>query len=65
MSNLVNHAQKELTRVGLFDKDADYDGMLGDAVLELITVFAAQGHSGYSAQMTRELFYKLSNFEEL
>jgi len=65
MSNLVNHANVELKKAGLFDKDADYDGMLGDAVLELITVFAAQGHSGYSAQMTRELFYKLSNFEEL
>lgn len=65
MSNLVDHAQKELTKVGLFDKDSDYDGMLGEGVLELITVFAAQGHSGYSAQMTRELFSKLSNFEEL
>lgn len=65
MSNLVDHANKELTRVGLFDKDSDYDGMLGESVLVLITVFAAQGHSGYSAQLTRELFHKLSNFEEL
>lgn len=65
MSNLVNHAQKELDKVGLFDKDADYDGMLGEAVLELITTFANQGHSGMSAQMTRELFYKLSNFDNL
>lgn len=65
MSNLVNHAKSELTRVGLFDNTSDYDGMLGDAVLELITVFANQGHSGWSAQMTRGLFSKLSNFEEL
>ena len=56
---------KQLTRVGLFDEDSDYDGMLGKAVLELITVFANQGHSGYSAQMTRELFHKLNIFEEL
>lgn len=65
MSNLIDHANKELQKAELFDKDADYDGMLGDAVLELITTFAKQGHSGYSASMTRELFYKLSNFEEL
>ena len=65
MSNLVNHAQEELTKAGLFDKDSDYNGMLGDAVLDLMQVFADQGHSGFSAQMTRELFYKLSNFEEL
>lgn len=65
MSRLVEHAEKELKKAGLFDKDSDYDGMLGDAVLELITTFAKQGHSGFSAQMTRELFHKLSNFEEL
>jgi hypothetical protein len=65
LSNLVDHAEKELKKAGLFDADSDYDGMLGDAVLELIRTFAAQGHSGFSAQMTRELFYKLSNFEEL
>lgn len=65
MSNLVKHAEKELKKAGLFDKDSDYDGMLGEGVLELITTFANQGHSGFSAQMTRELFYKLSNFEEL
>jgi len=65
MSNLVNHAQKELQRVGLFDKDSDYDGALGEGVLELITTFANQGHSGMSAEMTRELFYKLSNFDNL
>lgn len=65
MSNLVNHAKKELTKAGLYGADSDYDGMLGRGVEELITVFAAQGHSGYSAGVTRELFYKLSNFEEL
>lgn len=65
MSNLIDHATKELTKSGLFDADSDYDGELGKGVLELITTFANQGHSGYSAKVTRELFYKLSNFEEL
>lgn len=65
MSNLIDHANKELTRVGLFDKDSDYDGMLGDAALELITVFANQGHSGVSAEMTIQLFEKLARFKEI
>lgn len=65
MSRLIEHANKELTRVGLFDEDADYGGMLGEGVMELITVFANQGHSGMSAEMTRQLFHKLSNFEDL
>lgn len=29
MSNLVKHAERELFRAGLFDKDADYGGMIG------------------------------------
>lgn len=65
MSELLNHANSELKRVGLFDKDSDYDGMIGEAVSELISTFAEQGHSGMSAMMTRELFYKLSNFETI
>lgn len=65
LSNLVDHAIKELKRVGLFDKNADYDGMLGDAALELIEVFAAQGHSGMSAEMTIQLFERLARFKEI
>jgi hypothetical protein len=65
MSNLIDHANTELKKHGMFDKDSDYDGMLGEGVLELVTTFANQGHSGYSAMLTREMFYKLSNFEEL
>lgn len=65
MSNLVNHANEQLKKAGLFDKDSDYDGELGKGVLELITLFASQGHSGYSAEMTIQLFTKLARFEEL
>lgn len=63
--DLTDHAQKELELAGLFDKDSDYDGMLGEAVLELIELFAKQGHSGMSAALTRELFDKLANFKTL
>ena len=62
---LVEHAKKELELAGLFDTDSDYDGMIGDAVLELIDVFSKQGHSGYSAGMVSSLFNKLSRYETL
>ena len=32
MSNLELHAKKEMEIAGLFKKDSDYGGMLGDAV---------------------------------
>lgn len=65
MSNLVKHAKKELKLAGLFDKDSDYDGMLGEAVLELVKVFAKQGHSGFSANITLKLFNEVASFKPL
>lgn len=64
-SNLYQHAKRELELAGLFDKDSDYGGMLGDAVLRMIEVFAREGHSGFSASYTRHLFHKLANYEQL
>lgn len=63
--NLVDHARREMKAAGLFDKDADYGGMLADSVMELIQKFADQGHSGASASMTRQLFAKLADFQPL
>ena len=65
MSNLTQHAIDELKLAGLFDKDSDYDGMIGEAVLELIEVFAKQGHSGHSAPMVASIFQKLANYQTL
>lgn len=62
---LEDHAKYELTKAGLFDKDSDYGGMIGEAVLELAQTFAKQGHSGMSAAWVRELFNKLANYETL
>lgn len=63
--SLVQHAEQELRRAGLFDKDADYGGDTGKAVLELMIVFAAQGHSGASAGLTIDLFRRLASYETL
>lgn len=65
MSNLVNHAKEELKLAGLLDKDSDYDGMLGEAVLELVEVFSKQGHSGFSAMQTLEIFNTVASYKPL
>lgn len=52
-------AKQSIKKKGLLDKDSDYDGMLGKALMELVDKFSNQGHSGASAQRVAELFYKL------
>jgi len=64
-SKLVAHAERELQRAGMFDKDADYGGMLGKAVVELTETFSKQGHSGMSAHMVIELFNKIARWDVL
>jgi hypothetical protein len=64
-SPLVAHAEFELRRAGLFDPDADYGGTVAPHVLDLIKVFASAEHSGFTAMLTRELFHRLSGFENL
>lgn len=63
--SLQAFAKEELTRAGMFDKDSDYDGMLGEAIMKMIDVFADEGHSGFSAGMAISAFEKLARFEPL
>lgn len=65
MSNLVAHARRELETAGFFDDDSDYGGMIGDAVVELVEVFAKQGHSGMSASIVLQLFEQVADFKAL
>ena len=65
MSNLETYAESELKRAGYFDKNSDYGGMMGDAVLKLVKVFADEGHSGFSANMAISLFKRIVSFEPL
>jgi hypothetical protein len=62
---LVDHAERELKAAGLFDTDGDYGGHIGPDVLELVRVFAAQGHSGGSMDLTLELFNKVIRYKTL
>ena len=43
LEGLVSHAEAELRKAGMFDADADYNGMIGKAVMDLVKVFADQG----------------------
>lgn len=63
--SMVDFAKEELIRAGLFDKDGDYGGMLGDAVLKMIEQFSEEGHSGFSAGMALSAFQRLARFEPL
>lgn len=49
----------EIKLAGLLDSDSAYDGMIGQALMDLSQVFCSQGHSGMSASLTSGLFKKL------
>lgn len=59
---LRDHAEYELKKAKL---QAAYGGLVEKAVLELIDVFARQGHSGMSAALVSKLFYDLARYQTL
>jgi hypothetical protein len=65
MSNLVAYAKSELEAAGLFSEESVYGGEIGKAVMELMEVFAKQGHSGGSAPKVAYLFQHLANYKPL
>jgi len=66
MTNLIDHAERELAAIGLDDPENDcYNGLTRNAVLEIIRVFADQGHSGMSASIVTSMVEKLMRYEPL
>lgn len=63
--SFVEFATREVELAGLCDADSAYDGMLGTAILELVDVFAKQGHSGLSAALVSSAFYELAQYKPL
>ena len=63
--SLLDFARDELTRAGLFGKDSDYGGMMGDAVMKMLEQFSDEGHSGTSASMAVSIFSRLARYEPL
>lgn len=50
---------------GLYDTDADYGGMIPEAVMAMIRAHSGQGHSGGSHAQTMAIFDKLVRFQTL
>lgn len=65
MGNLEEFAKKELELSGAFDEDSFYGGLVGEAVMELVKVFADQGHSGASAPLVSHIFGRVANWKPL
>lgn len=69
MSNLHNHALAEFRAAGWMDADGKFKDEMQEAickhVLELLKVFADEGHSGSSAPYAVNMFEKLAMFKPL
>lgn len=65
MSNLEKHAEFEMRRAGLYDKDADYGGMIPESVIKMVKVLCEGGHSGGSHYLTMKIFNRVANFKTL
>ena len=65
MSNLLRHAEDEMRRAGLYSKDADYDGMIPEAVMKMVKCLADEGHSGGSHALVMEIFNRVARFKTL
>lgn len=64
-SSFVTWARDELQRAGLFDKDSDYEGMLGTEVMRMVETFSEAGHSGFSAALAASILARLSAWKPL
>lgn len=69
MSNYTEHVKRELKAAGYVPLDQEQEDSpnkwIQENLLELLTVFANQGHSGFSANYCINAFSKLAKFEPL
>lgn len=64
MNNLVEHAKKEFEVLG-WPGDDEMQKMLCEDVIELLTVFSEQGHTGSSAPYLIHQFKELAMFNPI
>lgn len=55
----INDAKKNLEMAGLFGKDSNYGGMIGEAVMKLVNTHFDEGHSGMSHEYVLYIFNKV------
>ncbi len=68
MSNFIDHAKREFLLLGykpIEECEDDPNKWIQEGILELLDVFAKQGHSGGSASYTVSMFKRLAMFELL
>ena len=65
MGNLVDYAKDELKRIGMIDSGEAYNDWATKAILDLIELFASQGHSGFTAPYVVNAFSRLAMFKPL
>lgn len=65
MKTQTEWAIRNLELSGLLDKDPDYDGMVGEAVKELVETLGKQGHSGHSHAITLAIFNHVAQGKSL
>ena len=65
MGNLVDYAKEELKRIGMIDSGEPYNDIVTKAILDLIELFASQGHSGFTAPYTVNVFKRPAMFKPL
>lgn len=65
MSTLVDYAKEELKRIGMIDSGEPYNDAVAKAILDLIELFASQGHSGFTAPYTVNAFKRLAMYKPL
>lgn len=69
--NLINHAKRELELLGMYEKDpkdelgTELQIKTADSIIAMIKEFCSVGHSGSSAEWTRDILHKLLGWENL
>lgn len=67
--SLVEHAKAEFRAAGWCDENGKFNDemqhFICDDIIQLLTIFGEQGHSGSSAPYAIELFSKLAKFEPI
>ena len=64
MSKLVEYAKVEFEKLG-WPGDDEMQGRMCDNIVEMLTTFSKQGHSGHSAQYLLNIFDRLVRFKTL
>lgn len=74
MSRLLEHAKEELKLAGYdieapdketLDSEEDYANACAKNAYKMLEVFSNAGHSGFSAEVTLQLFNRLAKFQSL